>query len=351
MITEKMRKIYEDAGAEALLIGSEFLRTYLTGFPATDGFVVLDEKYCTLVIDARYVEAARKALKSSRVKVAEGTLREALALLGERKKIGVPFTHLSFAEGLSLREKGYELVDCTPALRTAMLVKSSDEIAKIAASCEIAEDAFNLLLPEIKEGMTETEVAAALEYLMRSLGASGTSFDTICAFGENASVPHYATGKRKLKFGDPVLIDFGCIFKGYCSDITRTFLFGDDGQHEEFKKLHATVLLAHELVKERVKAGMTGKEADAVARSYFASKGLGEQFTHSLGHGVGVRIHEAPLLSPRSEDVLAEGMVFSDEPGLYVAGKYGIRIEDTVMIKDGRVQSFMSKTSRNALIL
>ncbi len=351
MITDKMRKIYEDSGADVLLIETDFLRKYLTGFSSTDGYVVLDGKYCMLVVDARYFEAAKKALRASRVHVVEGSYRKALELIGERKRLGVPFAHITLSCAESLRQSGFELVDCTSALRTAMLIKSEEEIAGIAKACEIAEDAFNLLLPEIKEGMTETEVAAVLEYVMRTLGASGVSFDTICAFGENASVPHHETGRRKLKFGDPVLIDFGCKYNGYCSDITRTFLFGDDGQHEEFKKIHAMVLMAHELVKERVKAGMTGREADGIARKYLASKGLGDAFTHSLGHGVGLRIHEAPTLSPRSDEILADGMVFSDEPGVYVEGKYGIRIEDTVMMQGGRVRTFMSKTSRQALIL
>ena len=156
---------------------------------------------------------------------------------------------------------------------------------------------------------------------------------------------------RKLRFGDPILIDYGCKYEGYCSDCTRTFLFGDDGKHEEFKKIHAAVLAAHELVKERVTAGMTGREADAVARDHLREKGLAEYFTHSLGHGVGLQIHEYPVLSPRGEERLENGMVFSDEPGVYLAGKLGVRIEDTVCLKDGRVVSFMSKTDRKALIL
>ena len=265
--------------------------------------------------------------------------------------IGVPYQHVSVAALRLYEREGHETVDCMPAIARAMLIKTPEELANIARACEIAEDAFLSLLPELKEGMTESETAALLEYKMRSLGASGVSFDTICAFGENGSVPHYETGTRKLRFGDPILLDFGCKFNGYCSDITRTFLFGDDGKHEEFKLLHAKVLMAHELVKERVAAGMTGREADAIARNYLHSKGLKDCFTHSLGHGVGLQIHEPPYLSPRSDEALEDGMVFSDEPGVYLCGKLGIRIEDTVTIREGRVVSFMTKTDRSCLIL
>ena len=232
-----------------------------------------------------------------------------------------------------------------------MAIKTEDELANIAKACEIAEDAFNLLLPEIKEGMTETEVAALLEYNMRKLGAQGVSFDTIVAFGAHASVPHYETGTTKLQFGDPILIDFGCKVNGYCSDITRTFLYGDDGKHEDFKKAYNAVLTAHNLVKEKLVSGMTGTQADAIAREYLKEQGYGDLFTHSLGHGIGLNVHEFPSVSPRGENVLVDGMVFSDEPGVYEAGKFGIRIEDTVTLKNGKVQSFMSKTDRNLVIL
>jgi len=243
------------------------------------------------------------------------------------------------------------MVNVDDALNKVMEVKNDWEIENIAKACNIAESAFNLLLPAIKEGMTETEVAALLEYNMRKLGAEGLSFETIVAFGAHAAVPHHVTGDTKLCFGDEILIDFGCRVNGYCSDITRTFLFGDDGKHEDFKKAYAHVLRAHELAKENIVAGMTGKEADAIARDYLKENGYGELFTHSLGHGIGLNVHEMPYVSPRGEMPLENGMVFSDEPGVYQAGEYGIRIEDTVMLKDGKIKSFMSKTDRNLIIL
>ena len=208
-----------------------------------------------------------------------------------------------------------------------------------------------MLLPEIREGMAETALAAQLEYNMRKLGAQGLAFETIVAFGANASVPHHETGLTTLKFGDEILMDFGCRVNGYCSDITRTFLFGDDGKHEAFKAAYAHVLRAHELVQEQAVSGMTGTQVDAIARDYLQANGYGELFTHSLGHGVGLNIHEAPSVSIRGEKTLVDGMVFTDEPGVYVEGEYGIRIEDTVVLKDGKIKSFMGKTQKTLLIL
>jgi Xaa-Pro aminopeptidase len=272
-------------------------------------------------------------------------------ILEKYKSVAISFDETKYSDFLKLQEIGVELVNADEAFKKAMTIKNEWELSCIQKACEIAEDAFNQLLPEIKEGMTETEVAALLEYKMRYLGAQGLSFDTIVAFGPHAAVPHHETGETKLQYGDEILIDFGCKVNGYCSDITRTFLFGDDGKHEEFKKAYKCVLDAHLLAQEKIVAGMTGKEADAVARDYLKACGYGELFTHSLGHGIGLNIHEAPSLSIRGESELVDGMVFSDEPGVYVAGEYGIRIEDTVILKDGKVVSFMSKTDKNLIIL
>ena len=351
MVAEKLRKIYENAQADALFIECDFLRRYLTGFYSTDGYVLLTDKSCIFVADSRYFEAAEKALKGSGIQVVEGSRKEAYSLAEGYKTLGVPYPFVNVSAYNSLKEAGHELTDCTIALRDAMAIKSEAELALIQRACEIAEDALLALLPEIKEGMTESEVAALLEYNMRRLGASGPSFDTIVAFGAHGSMPHYETGNTALRFGDAILIDFGCKYEGYCSDCTRTFLFGDNKKQGEFKKIYAEVLAAHELVKEQVVAGMTGREADAIARNYLAEKGLDKYFTHSLGHGIGLQIHEYPMLAPRGEGILENGMVFSDEPGVYLQGKLGIRIEDSVYLKDGKVVSFMNKTDRNLVIL
>ena len=351
-MTEKNgKKILNASGCEAVYTSCEYMMRYITGFAAENGFVIVDKDGTTLYTDKRYIEAAEKLFADTDVTPVLFTKAEALQRLAKYKTVGISFNQTSHIEFTTLQDAGVNAVNIDKAFASAMAIKTEDELANIAKACEIAEDAFNLLLPEIKEGMTETEVAALLEYNMRKLGAQGVSFDTIVAFGAHASVPHYETGTTKLQFGDPILIDFGCKVNGYCSDITRTFLYGDDGKHEDFKKAYNAVLTAHNLVKEKLVSGMTGTQADAIAREYLKEQGYGDLFTHSLGHGIGLNVHEFPSVSPRGENVLVDGMVFSDEPGVYEAGKFGIRIEDTVTLKNGKVQSFMSKTDRNLVIL
>lgn len=353
MIRTNGKKIFDQVNADAVFTTCGYLKRYITAFETENGFVLIDKDGTYLYTDSRYTEAAHKLLDGTEVTVKEvDRFAGATELLKKYKKVAIPFATTFYPEYKKIADLGVELVDAMPAFESAMTIKNDWELSRIQKACEIAEDGFLKTLPQIKEGMTETEVAAVLEYEMRMLGAQGTSFDTIVAFGAHAAVPHHETGTAKLKFGDEILIDFGCRVSGYCSDITRTFLFGDDGKHEEFKKAYGVVLTAHELVKEKVISGMTGAEADAIAREYLKAQGYGALFTHSLGHGIGLNIHEYPYVSPKgTEAVLKDGMVFSDEPGVYVAGEYGIRIEDTITLKEGKVKSFMSKTDRNLVIL
>ena len=346
------RKALQKSGLEAIYTSCEYLMRYLTGMAAENGCVVVDESGTTFYTDSRYMEAAQKFFEGTDVTPTACKQSEIFDRLSGYSSVGISFSQTSHSEYLALEKAGVKAVDADAALTECMILKSEWELVNIERACSIAEDAFNMLLPQIREGMTETAVAAALEYNMRKLGAQGLAFETIVAFGANASVPHHETGLTTLKFGDEILIDFGCKVNGYCSDITRTFLFGDDGEHDEFKKAFECVLAAHLLAQERIVAGMTGVEADAVARNYLKEHGYGDLFTHSLGHGIGLNVHEAPSVSPRAAEVpLENGMVFSDEPGVYVAGKYGIRIEDTVILKDGKIQSFMGKTQKTLLVL
>ncbi len=351
MLKTNGKKVWEACGCEAVYVACEYLMRYITGFVAENGFVIVDKDGTTLFTDMRYIEAARKLCAGTDVTPVLYKQGEALERAAKYQSVGISFDQTSHSEYATFEKAGVKMVNVDKQLTKLMLVKNDWEIENIQKACEIAEDAFNALLPQIKEGMTEIEVAALLEYTMRTMGAQGVSFDTIVGFGAHGSVPHHETGTAKLKFGDVILIDFGCKVNGYCSDCTRTFLFGDDGKHEQFKADYAHVLRAHELVQEQLVSGMTGKQADAIAREYLQKQGLGELFTHSLGHGVGLNIHEAPSLSVKGETVLQDGMVFSDEPGVYREGQYGIRIEDTVYLKDGKVKSFMSKTDKKLVIL
>ncbi|MBQ8684546.1 MAG: aminopeptidase P family protein [Clostridia bacterium] len=345
------KKVLQLSNCEAVYTSCPYLLRYLTGIDPENGCAIVDKTGTTLYTDLRYMEAAEKLLQGTEVTPVLYKQDELSQRLATYKTVGISFNETPHIEYLSLEKTGARFENIDEQLSKAMSVKNEWELACIQKACTLAEDGFLLLLPEIKEGMTEKEAAALLEYNMRKLGAQGLSFDTIVAFGAHAAVPHHETGDTKLAFGDEILIDFGCRVNGYCSDITRTFLFGDDKKHAEFKNAYEAVLAAHELVKEKLVSGMTGAEADAIARSYLTERGYGKLFTHSLGHGIGLNVHEAPYARPNGKDILTDGMVFSDEPGVYLKGEYGIRIEDTITLKEGRVHSFMSKTDRRLVIL
>jgi Xaa-Pro aminopeptidase len=351
MVVTNGKKVLELSAVEAVYASAEHLLRYLTGFEAENGCCITDKTGTTFYTDRRYIEAAEKFFLGSDVTPKLYTQKEVLERLAGYQTVGISYDWTSYSEYLALAKTGAKFENIDVALAKSTSVKNEWEISRIQVACEIAENAFLATLPKIKEGITETELATELEFNMRKLGAQGVSFSTIVAFGAHAAVPHHETGDTKLQFGDEILMDFGCKVDGYCSDITRTFLFGDDGKHEEFKKAYEVVLTAHNLVQEKATAGMTGKEIDAIARDYLKEQGYGELFTHSLGHGIGLNVHEAPSVSPKGETKIEDGMVFSDEPGVYVAGRYGIRIEDTVRFENGRVKSFMGKTDKKLVIL
>ena len=332
---------------EVYLITDEKQRLYYTGYQSTDGYLLLGQDFTCFVIDNRYYHAANALLSKKGVKVILGSDYTALQLVMQEKgldTLGIDFTKTSLADYNTFLGMGFKLKDIAQELKDAMMVKSPVDLKKIAKACKIAQTALKQTLPFIKEGVKEREVAAKLEYNMKMLGASGTSFETIVAFGKNSAIPHHVTGETVLEKDMPFLIDFGCIYQGFCSDMTRTFFYGKPSK--EFKDAYNAVLKAHMTAAENIKDGTDCITADNYARSVLAEVGLDKYFTHSLGHGIGVFIHEAPGLSPRGKGELKERMVFSIEPGVYFNDKFGIRIEDSVTIENGIVKSFMTYTKK-----
>lgn len=349
---DNTRKVFREIKADAMLTASPDLRRYLTGFPSSFGFVYTDAQETVFFTDPRYAEGAKAALKDSYISVEVAQSEDSvLDFVKSRKikKLAVPLERITLPQYQKLRARRFRIVDSMPAFEDNMCFKTDEEIGFIAEACKIAESGYLDFLGSVKEGMTESEAAGLLEYYMRRHGAEDRSFETIAAFGKNTSVPHHAPGDTKLQKGMPVLLDFGCKYGGYCSDITRTFLFGNSGDGE-FKTVYEHVLEAHRIAAENIRAGITGEEADAFARDHLKKYGLDKFFTHSLGHGIGINIHEAPKLSARSLEILRNGMVFSIEPGVYFEGKFGIRIEDSVMLENNRVRSFM-KTDKKLAVL
>lgn len=349
---DNTRKLLREIKADGMLTASPDLREYLTGFPSSFGFVYTDAQESVFFTDPRYAEGAKAALKGEFISVEVAKSEESVLDYIKSKKIkklAVPVSRLTVPQYESLRKRHFKLVDSAPAFEAAMAVKSEEELSRIARACRIAEEAYGLLLGELKEGMSENEVAGYLEYLMRKCGAQDRSFETIVAFGKNSSVPHHAPGEVKLSAGVPVLIDFGCRYGGYCSDMTRTLWFGGKPD-EEFSAVYEAVYGAHMAAAEEIREGMTGRAADEIARGYLRERGLDKFFTHSLGHGIGINIHESPTLGPSGTQQLKENMVFSIEPGAYFEGKFGIRIEDSVCLRQGKVAGFM-KTDKKLTVL
>lgn len=328
------------------LLTNEKQRLYLTGFFATDGYVVVSEGKKFLFVDPRYFYAAQKALKNSDVTVVKGFKNEAFEFLKStgKKDLYIDYTKTSISEAEEYGELGFSLKDCSKDMVASMKIKSDEELKNIKKACAIAEASLKCVLPLIKEGISELELAAALEAEFKKHGASNPSFETIVAFGKNAAVPHHETGNTRLKNNECVLIDFGCLYKGYCSDMTRTFFYGKPDK--QFKKAYEAVLEAHLAAEKGIYAGIECVAADKIARDILEERGYGKYFTHSLGHGIGVNIHEPPALSPKGKGTLENRMVFSIEPGVYLDGKFGIRIENTVTLKGGKVVPFMKTTKK-----
>lgn len=214
--------------------------------------------------------------------------------------------------------------------------KTIDEAEKMRKSSELADKALEKIIPMIKAGMEENEVRDLLETEMKHQGMTGPSFETIIGSGPNSALPHYTAGDRVLNDGDSIVIDFGGVYQGYCSDMTRTVMLGKASK--EYKEVYETVKEAQIRAVEAVRPGIKASEIDAVARSYITEKGYGGYFIHRTGHGIGMEVHEEPYISDISNTVLQPGMVFSIEPGVYLPGKFGVRIEDLVMVTDNGVE-------------
>ena len=329
-------------------------RLYFLGFNSSAGYLIFNNSHKTFVVDKRYYYAAKKKLEPRGYNVICGSGYERLITEVENlqvESIGIDFS-VTTVKQLNVLKKtfpGIAFVDIGDEIAEMASIKSTEELKAIEKACKIAEKSFNQVLKSLKEGVTEKEIAAELEYLFEKNGASDKSFDSIIAFGPNAAVPHHESGKTRLRKNMPVLMDFGCIYQGYCSDMTRTVWFGDTPD-EKFLQAYNAVYDAHMNAFNTIQAGMTGAEADATAREVLVERGYDQYLTHSLGHGIGVNIHEYPWLAPNRDCLLVDGMVFSNEPGVYFDGKFGIRIEDTSYLKDGRVHTLMADDKKLIIV-
>jgi len=323
---------------EAFVIYKFVNVTYITGFTGDDSVALVTHNKAIFITDGRYTEQAQKEVKDFEVIEHKTGIKEVLKeyiKTLEIKKLAFE-ENISYGQYRELKELlEIELIPQANLVETLRMVKDEEEIENIKKAQNITDRAFEHLLKFIKVGMTEKEVALELEYFMKKQGAEDLSFDTIVASGKRSSLPHGKASEKVIEKGDFVTIDFGCKVGGYCSDMTRTIVMGKASEKQ--KEIYNIVLEAQQKAIDNIRAGITSKEADLLARSVIEEKGYGQYFSHSLGHGVGLEVHEAPSLSFKKEEILKEGAIVTVEPGIYIPDFGGVRIEDMVLLKEDGV--------------
>jgi len=328
---DRLRPLLE----EPLLVTNATNILYLTGFKTSNGALLVEPERVRLFTDFRYAEAAR-AVEGVEF---EQTKRSLLRDVSERLSGPIGF------EAASVSYSGYETLaggTVEPVARVGLVeslraVKDDDELAAIKRACEITDRMFERLAGENFIGRTERDVGWRIQELFQAEGGEGLAFESVVASGPNAARPHSRAGERKIQPGETVIVDTGCTIGGYVSDYTRTFATGPlDG---ELKEAYAVTLAAQQAGLEAIRAGVKGVDADAAARRVVEESEFAGTFGHGLGHGLGLEVHEAPRLSAESTDVLVPGNVVTVEPGIYLEGRGGIRIEDNVVVRDGGIDN------------
>lgn len=329
-----LRRRMEEEEIDALIITNPYNRRYMTGFTGTAGVVVVSGKDAVFITDFRYTEQAEKEVEGYRIVQHKKTIIEEVAVQlkkMEAKTVGFEKDDLSFGLYELYRQKiEGGLKPVSGLVEKLRIVKTDDELAVLQQAADIADEAFQHIITYIRPGISELDVANELEFFMRKQGATSSSFAIIVASGLRSALPHGVATTKTIETGDFVTLDYGALYNGYVSDITRTVAVGEPA--EKLKEIYAVTLEAQELALKGIKPGMTGKEADAIARDHITTKGYGDAFGHSTGHGIGLEVHESPTLSFRSDKVLEPNMVVTVEPGIYLPEVGGVRIEDDIVI-------------------
>jgi Xaa-Pro aminopeptidase len=335
----RLRALFADAETDALLVTNLSNVRYLTGFTGSAAMLLVGHDSLLFVTDGRYRTQAGEQLARAGVEAAVeigatvAAQRETLArAVDAGVRVGLEAHAVTWSQQRALAESfdGHEVVPTEGLVERLRRVKEPGEVARIAAACAIADDALAAMLPRLFDGPAERDFALELEVEMRRRGASGNSFDPIVAAGPNASKPHARPTERRVERAELVVIDFGCVVDGYCSDMTRTVSVGDPGP--DARALWDVVRESQWAGREAVRAGVDCAEVDRACRDVIAAAGWGDAFVHGTGHGVGLDIHEAPRVAASARDTLEPGSVVTVEPGVYLPGVGGVRIEDTVVV-------------------
>jgi len=328
------RAYLEQFAVDAILFSDLCDIRYLCGFTGSEGTMLLSSSGASFLTDSRYTSQASREVSGCAVVEFREKIAAIASLVGEMQVHALGFQpdslNVATFNALQRSMPDVKLVPLGPETSMLRAVKDDAEISRLARTAEIASGAFHAILPSIRSGAVERDIALQLEFAMRTAGADDKSFDIIVASGERGALPHGRAGSRALGPGDLVTIDFGAVLDGYHSDETVTVAVGEPDPR--LREVYRIVKDAHDLAIAAVRPGVLLKELDAVARDFIARQGYGEFFGHGLGHGVGLDVHEKPVVSFRSEGIVLEGMVFTIEPGIYLPGLGGVRIEDTVCV-------------------
>lgn len=336
---KRLKNLYrgiEKAGLDGLLVCLPENITYVTRYRSRDSYLLVSGKKSIYFTDPRYTQEAKKYLRGFSLKEGKGSLLKLIAeaCLGLKlKRLGIEemyFTCGRYQRLKELLENKAELKPASGIIEAMRQIKDADELDKIRKAARIAMEAMRFAEEVIRPGMKELELAGEIERFIRYNGGYSASFDTIVASGAGSAFPHYLTSDKKIAAGEPVLIDMGVDFEGYKSDLTRVFF--SDKISLTFRKVYSVVQEAQKRAIKAIKPGVFIDKIDTAARQYIAAKGYGGLFSHSLGHGVGLQIHEAPRIAQKEKIKLKPGMVFTLEPAVYVPGKFGVRIEDMVLV-------------------
>ncbi|UOQ93711.1 Xaa-Pro peptidase family protein [Halobacillus shinanisalinarum] len=333
---DNLRQAIMDKELDGLLIMSSKNRRYVTNFTGSSGAVLITARDAVFITDFRYTEQAAEQAKGFTMVEHKGPMHEEVASQVKRlglTNLGFEQDHVTYTQYDIYRQQlDVELIPTSGLVEKLRLIKTDEELTVLKDAVKIADDAFEHILSYIKPGVKEIDVSNELEFFMRKQGATSSSFDIIVASGYRSALPHGVASQKEIQSGELVTLDFGALYKGYCSDITRTIAVGEIS--DELKEIYDTVLQAQIRGMEGIKSGITGREADALTRDYINEKGYGEYFGHSTGHGIGLDVHEGPGLSSRTDQTLEAGMVVTVEPGIYVPNVGGCRIEDDTVVTE-----------------
>jgi len=330
---KRLEIMLEQHQLSAMLVTKPENRLYLSGFTGSAGVLIISQGQLVLFTDSRYIEQATQQASDFKVINHGPNLWKAVAgwLKGQRiERLGFENDFFTVELYDKLQQSVENVTLCPVKLDTLRVIKDTAELVLLEKAAQIADQAFQQIIPIIKPGVTEREIAVQLEYRMRQLGSIKPAFDTILASGPRGSLPHGLASERKIAFGDFVTLDFGAVYEGYHSDMTRTICVGKASDKQ--KEIYRIVLAAQLAGIDAVKSGQACDKIDAAARQIITDAGYGAYFGHGLGHSVGLAIHEEPRFSPNCLATLAENMVISVEPGIYLPGFGGVRIEDVVVV-------------------